>query len=562
MTPARNRRIRELFDAAFGQPEEAQADLLWRECGDDEELVSAVWRLLGANRKTDEFMKKPAWATRRIESVETAPDSMVGHYKIMREIGSGGMGMVYQAVRADEVFRRIVAVKVIRPEFAIDTFIAVFQQERQILADLDHPNIARIVDGGSTESGLPFFVMDYVDGVALDKFSQTHGLSVNQRLVLFRQVCKAAEYLHRNRVVHSDFKPSNILVGTDGIVRILDFGIARVLNQSGTVRPELEKLLLGTLRYSSPEQLQGQPARYASDIYSLGVVLYELLTGTKPHSSENRSTEELRVAIISQDPPPPSAAVKSLRGDLDAIVMKALKRDPSARYASVTDFDGDISNFLTCRPVKVRGAGIFYKAGKYIKRNPREVINVALLAVVVLLSAALFYEWRTAKRYEERVKTAQDKAIENIRRDSASLTPSEMAKKLHQAFDEAQMQDLRNVAGSYEVLFPEALHVWPGSTPARQGLINDAHSYLNAAGQLIDREPLDDDGVTDRRELARAWYLVGNVEGSKISPSLKNYTEAAHSYEEAEKILSDLPDEDSVNLLQQVKSAESSVAQK
>jgi non-specific serine/threonine protein kinase/serine/threonine-protein kinase len=554
MTPARNRRIRELFDAAFGQTEEAQADLLWRECGDDEELVSAVWRLLGANRKTDEFMKKPAWATRRIESAEAAPDSMIGHYKVIKEIGKGGMGIVYQAVRADEVFRRIVAVKVIKPEFAMDTFIAVFQQERQILADLDHPNIARIVDGGSTDSGLPFFVMDYVDGVALDKFSQAHGLSVNQRLMLFRQVCKAAEYLHRNRVVHSDFKPSNILVGTDGIVKILDFGIARVLNQSATVRPELEKLLMGTLRYSSPEQLQGQPARYASDIYSLGVVLYELLTGMKPHSSENRSTEELRMVIISQDPRPPSASVKSLRGDLDAIVMKALTRDPAGRYATVTDLDTDIENFLTCRPVKARRAGVFYKTGKYFKRNPREVMNVALLVVVVLLSAALFYEWRTAKKYEERVKTTQETAIRNVSQYLSSANPSETG----WTFDDAHMQDLRNVAGSYEVLFPEAIHVWPGSTPARRGLLNQAHSYLTDAGQLIDREPMNDDGVTDRRELARAWYLVGNVEGSRTAPSLKNYTEAAHSYEEAEKILSQLPDQESANLLQQVRSAESS----
>ena len=299
MTTDHQRRVRELFDAALDQPAELRQQFLAGFCQGDQKLMDTVGRLLAAQVRSAGVLDTPVWQRHEATANPGQPGSFIGPYKILQELGGGGMGIVYQAVRADEVFQRICAIKVIRPEISTDSLLQRFRQERQILARLDHVNIARIMDGGSTTDGLPYFVMDFVDGSSINKFCSEHALSVRPRLVLFQQVCAAVQYLHKNSVIHGDLKPPNVLVGNDGTVKLVDFGIASVL--SATHPQENKSLPLMTPGYASPEQMQGKPLTPASDVYSLGVILYELLSGYQPFPGTGRGRLELLNVITSQE---------------------------------------------------------------------------------------------------------------------------------------------------------------------------------------------------------------------------------------------------------------------
>ncbi len=538
MTPSRNRRIRELFDAAVGKTPEQQAELLWRECGDDDDLVRAVWKLLGANRKSDGFLSSPMWKRRSASSLGE-PGSAVGPYKIVRQLGAGGMGIVYQTVRADQIFRRVLALKIIRPDFVSDRLVASFEQERRILGDLEHLNIARIVDGGATEN-LPYFVMDYVDGVPIDKFCQQWQLTVIQKLNLFLQVCAATCYLHHNSIVHGDLKPSNILVTADAIAKILDFGIARVIDKTGIPNQDGAVLPVMTPNYASPEQLRGDPPGYASDIFSLGVVLYELLTGSKPHAREHSAPDEVITSITTRDPLPPSSAVhlaqpggeggtaslrKSLRGDLDCIVMKALRRDVAERYPTVSAFATDIDRYLQGRTVGARKGGLLYRTSRFAARNRVALATAAMFAFLIGLTG-----WQAVElQRDQYIREALERQIQDQQKNAIShLT------EFTGEFGDTQMRDLRELEESYRVRFPEALHILPGPTPSRLGLVDDAQNYLNEA------EPLVANDRTARRELAFAWLLVGDVQGNAHAPSLRDEPAAARSYRESARILQEL----------------------
>ena len=392
--------------------------------------------------------------------------------------------------------------------------------------------------------------MDYVDGVPIDRFCTQHKLSIVHTLYLFRQACAATSYLHESRIVHGDLKPSNILVAADGNVKIVDFGIARVLDKTGVPNPDGAALPVMTPGYASPEQLRGEAPEAPSDIYSLGVVLYELLTGAKPHPLENRSLQEIRTAVTTQDPTRPSDVPrarrtsahpeKSLRGDLDCIVMKALSRDPASRYSSVRAFDADIERYLSGGAVQARHGGPMYQALRFIGRNRRGialfVIFLALLTLTGWQALQLRKNQHVKTADELKVQASEKRGIADLQELSRPATVSGGGKPSEKstAFGGTQMQDLRGLEDAYRVSFPEAIHIWPGLNPRRKDLLDQAHVYLREA------EPLVAGDLQARRELARAWLLVGDVEGDPHAPNLHDRAGAAESYRESARLLGEV----------------------
>jgi serine/threonine protein kinase len=356
VTEERWERVKQIFQDAIAQPEEARHDLVEWYAEGDTSIVEEVQSLLAAYAEAQDV-------DARAEAGDSRLGQRVGAYRITGEIGRGGMGAIYLAVRDDDAHRTEVAVKVIKRGMDTDAVVRRFRQERQILADLDHPNIAQLLDGGTTEGGVPFFVMEYIDGEPLDTYCTDHQLDVRQRLQLFRDVCEAVDYAQRRGVVHRDIKPSNILISRGGVPKLLDFGIAKLLgteadsNGTGTVAGN--QIL--TPAYASPEQLAGNKATPASDVYSLGVVLYELLTGKRPFDSQRGSPEELARMRRTTNPERPSDTTdeqrrrrRQLRGDLDDIVMMALDPSPERRYACAGELGRDVDRHLAGEPIVAR----------------------------------------------------------------------------------------------------------------------------------------------------------------------------------------------------------------
>jgi eukaryotic-like serine/threonine-protein kinase len=357
----------------------------------------------------------PALKTTLDVRSEPGVERRIGAYRVVRELGHGGMGTVYLAARADDQYQKQVAIKTIRG-LDSEEILRHFRRERQILAALDHPNIARLLDGGSTEDGLPYFVMERVEGEPIDLFCDERRLSVHERLRLFQGVCAAVQYAHQNLVVHRDLKPKNILVDAHGVPKLLDFGIAKLLNAEISGGAATGTALAMTPEYASPEQMRGQSITTATDVYSLGVVLYELLTGHRPYGREARNSLELARAVCEEEPERPSTSVgrterrtlpsgsvqsttpesasrtregtpeklrRRLRGDLDNIVLMALRKEPQRRYRSVEALSEDIRRFLEGRPVTAHKATVWYRTSKFVKRN---AVGVGAAAALFLLA--------------------------------------------------------------------------------------------------------------------------------------------------------------------------------
>ena len=329
MTPERWQKIEELFQAALDLPPGDRHAFVVEACADDAELCAEVEKLLAQHDDAGDFIEEPAIVESGSRSLASAQDTLptadglddyvvgrrVGAYRVVRELGRGGMGAVYLAERDDSEFRHRVAIKLIKRGMDTDFILRRFRNERQILATLDHSHIAKLLDGGTTEDGLPYFVMEYVEGLPIYRYCDQGKLTTTQRLVLFRQVCEAIHYAHRRLVIHRDIKPSNILVTGDGVPKLLDFGIAKVLNPALvadiTADPTATAMRLMTPEYASPEQVQGQPVSPATDVYSLGVLLYELLTGHRPYALRNRAPYEVARVICEEAPEYPSVRVTS-----------------------------------------------------------------------------------------------------------------------------------------------------------------------------------------------------------------------------------------------------------
>lgn len=316
MDPERWRQVKQLFQEALERPSEARAAFLDEACSDDPELRAELESLLAAHRETKEFVD-PEHLMLFPEADPTAESSLVGKlvgpYRVLRKLGYGGMGLVYLAVRDDQVFQKRVAVKLVKRGMDTDEIVRRFRHERQTLAALEHPNIARLLDGGTTDDGLPYFVMEYVEGIPIDTYCDTHRLTIEERLKLFQEVCSAVQYAHQNLVIHRDIKPANILVTSEGVPKLLDFGIAKIMNpelllQSAPLTREAMHFM--TPEYASPEQIRGEPITTVTDVYSLGVLLYELLTGHKPYRIATRSPTEIEKIICEQEPEKPSTAIQ------------------------------------------------------------------------------------------------------------------------------------------------------------------------------------------------------------------------------------------------------------
>jgi serine/threonine protein kinase len=558
LTTDHQRRVRELFDAALDQPAELRRQFLAGACKGDERLMETVGRLLAAQERSAGVLDTPVWQRRETAANPGEPGSFIGPYKVLQELGGGGMGIVYQAVRADEVFQRICAIKVIRPEISTDTLLQRFRQERQILARLDHLNIARIVDGGSTASGLPYFVMDFVDGPPITKFCAEHDLTTRPRLSLFRQVCDAVQYLHQKGVIHGDLKPPNILVGNDGAVKLVDFGIASALSAG---EGQDKALPLMTPGYASPEQMQGKPLSATSDVYSLGVILYELLTGAQPFPGTGRGRLELLNIVTSQDPTLPSIAVNSspvlsqrevrheLKGDLDAIVLRAMQRDPARRYRSVAELNADIGRYLESRPVSARNIGLVQRGKKFLARNRNNAVAGFVICVLLATCAWEGVEMHRreveSRHYQEVARQALLQGQNNLKANEAELarksqelhaaSPGEAKTELMRQFQDSQVNDVRNLAETYRKSFSEAVRLWPGMTRERRDMLDQTDRYLHEAEPFIGQDPKASE------QLASAWLWLANLQGNPETVNLHDRSAAETSIHEAQRILEKSP---------------------
>ena len=393
MSPERYQQVDSLFQRSSEMDPSIRTAFLNEACGDDLELQNAVERLLAHADRTLGLLKTPVEeAAREL----TLIGRRIGSWVMLRVLGEGGMGKVFLAARADEQYRQFVAIKLMHAGlWRSERMVQRFQSERQILANLNHPNIARLLDGGMTSDGSPYLVMEYVDGTPIDEYCREKRPSITARLELFRRVCLAVEYAHKNLVVHRDIKPANVLVTDEGAPILLDFGIARLLDagNEGQMPPKTrptERLM--TPEYASPEQLTGESITTATDVYGLGVLLYELLAEAHPFAVQTANPIEMARQICEVDPRPPSAAAlrspdrayaeaRQLKGDLDHIVLMAIRKEPERRYSSAAELAADVSAYLNGYPVIARNNSWGYRARKFVSRHKLAAITVMLLAL-------------------------------------------------------------------------------------------------------------------------------------------------------------------------------------
>jgi eukaryotic-like serine/threonine-protein kinase len=413
-------RIEKIFLHAREIPDPAaRAEYLRTSCGDDTALRGQVENLLSASSDADEFMSAMARRSGLPFAGDDRGDHLAGRlfgaYRLVRVIGRGGMGTVYLAERADEQFDKRVAVKLLPAGPATTAARQRFLAERRILAQLEHPGIARLLDAGLADDGSPYFVMEFVEGDTLIRHCDSRGLGVSERLQLFLQVCEAVRYAHGKLVIHRDLKPANILVTADGVVKLLDFGIARVLDDTGDATPPTMATRWGlrpmTPAYASPEQVRGELLSTASDVYSLGVLLYQLLSGRPAYDVSAVSAAEAEHIICEADPPLPSTAAaggtasarlsRTLRGDLDTIIMAAMAKEAGRRYASAADLAGDIRHYLAGRPVTARRSSYGYRLRKFVRRRPG-VVAAAGIALLLTLGYGATLQAHAARLELER----------------------------------------------------------------------------------------------------------------------------------------------------------------
>ena len=483
--------IEDLFQRASDLSGSERARFLDEACPANDALRSAVERLLAASSQAE---SNPSWADPAIlheaRSAASQPVAELERYKLLDSIGSGGMGMVYKAVRADDVFSKLVAVKIVHLSGADESIRRRFVQERQILSGLEHPNIARMLDGGATDDGRPFLVMEFVDGVPLSRFLADRKPALHEVLGLFRQICSAVGYAHRHLIVHRDLKPGNILVTADGEPKLLDFGIAKLLDGSAE-RTETGSGAM-TPDYASPEQVLGAPITTASDIYSLGVLLYEMLTGRRPYRNTT-SAMELAQAITERNPEPLGGRFDQ---DLENIVQMAMRKEPERRYASVAQLSEDIGRYQDGFPISARPDTSGYRMRKFAGRNKLAMAAAAI--VLVAVGGGIFATLREAR-------------IANRR-----------------------FNDVRKLANSYLFEFHDAIKDLPGATPARQLVVKRALEYLDSLSGERGSDTLL------ALELASAYGKVGEVQGEHYISNLGDFPGALASFKKGLAILEPL----------------------
>ena len=505
MDPERWERVKDLFQEALERGPEERRPHLQEVCRDDAALQDDVERLLSAHARADGFLGRPAVDLEgRAPIAAGAAPRRIGDYRIVRELGQGGMGTVFLAERDEPGFRRTVAIKVVRPGMETGFVLRRFQTERQILASLENPGIARLYDGGTTEDGLPYFVMEYVEGTDLLSWCEERKLSVPERLRLFRRVCDAVRFAHQNLVVHRDLKPSNILVTPAGEPKLLDFGIAKLLSPAESGGEETGTLVrLMTPDFASPEQILGRRITTASDVYALGVVLYELLSGRRPYSLRERSPAEIERIVCETAPERPSAAAprearRALRGDLDNVVLKALEKDPARRYATAAELSDDIQRYLDGFPVRALPDRAAYRAAKFMGRH-RLAVGAGLAVSLALVGGLAAAVWQARIARSER----------------------EVAQR--------HLADLRSLLTTVLFEFHDSVRDLPGATPARELVIRRALGYLEKISRL--------DSTPDmKRDLAEAYQRISRVQSGVFASHVGNTAAALKSVEKAVEI--------------------------
>ena len=451
MEVSRWKKIKQLFSEASDLPKKQRREFLKKECGDDVELRHEVSGLLGVSNG-DLLNIADVVACSLVVDSESEKSFQQGHigqrlgpYSILEVIGKGGMGTVFKAERADDEYHQQVAIKLIHSHLVNQKIIERFQNERQILANLNHPNIAHLINGGTTEYGVPFIVMEYVDGQPILKYSKQKQLSIDQRLALFVQVAQAIAYAHQNLVVHRDIKPENILVSESGEVKLLDFGIAKIVSPDVFANPELTQVdqRAMTPYYASPEQLTGQPTTTSCDVYSLGILLFQLLTGVTPYYRVEKVPASIIKAICETDPVKPSFAVvdsyqkaaesksqqqkqtnsdvttalktvskmkRLLTGELDGIILKAMQKNRQDRYQSVDLFIQDINAYQNQMPISARPNSFFYRSKKFIFRHRLAVVMYSFFTVslATLAIMALHTAWKLNTKNNQIVQASRE----------------------------------------------------------------------------------------------------------------------------------------------------------
>ena len=525
--------VKRIFNAAIDLAEPERSAFL---SDKSEVLRFEVGKLLRANDAAQDFISEPAIVEIGLTD-DVVPEGYSGRqidsYKIINEIGHGGMGTVYLANRADGSYDKPVAVKLIKRGMDTNAVLKRFVMERRILANLEHPNIAGLLDGGSTGDGLPYLVMEYVDGVPITQFCNAHRYSTTERLELFRKVCSAISHAHQKLVVHRDIKPSNILVTEDGTPKLLDFGIAKLLHPDWSVDTNEATATMFramTPEYASPEQIRGLPITTSSDVYSLGVVLYELLTGERPHKFDSRMPHDATQAVLTREPIRPSSVVsrpaqpelntvnktaqrtqneapvstslsdiRSLKGDLDNIILKALSKEPERRYQSVQELSEDIRRHLVGLPVTATADTTAYRLKKFVNRHRAGVLAGSLMALT-LMAATGITAWQAvvAKRERERA--------------------------------EHRFEQVRQVTHTILFEYYDQTIKLPGSTPLLEKMVQDTMVYLDTLAAESDGD------ASLQSEIATAYQRIGDVQGNPYQGNLGNIKGATVSYQKSLEI--------------------------
>ncbi|GJM23312.1 MAG: hypothetical protein DHS20C15_32270 [Planctomycetota bacterium] len=551
-------RVRPVLDRVLAVPVLRREGELTDACQGDNELLSLVRSVLDDDQSDPDFLSPPAFHDAPLQASAStslpvpSPLQHCGPWRLHEQLGSGGMGTVYRAERADGAFHMSAAVKLLHPSLLAEGYRKRFTVERDVLARLDHPNIARLLDGGTEsvaadgqaalEPGHPWLAMELVRGTPIDRHADEHELSLHARIDLFLKVCDAVEHAHGHLVVHRDIKPANVLVNAEGEPRLLDFGIAGLLSDAGQAA---ERTLEGprplTPRYASPEQLRDEPITTASDTYSLGVLLYELLTGVAPHADRGTSLVQ-RAAAVNEEPPlasetarrevegasPPEERAahrradpvhlgKALRGDLDVILATALRVDIDSRYASVGALAADLRRYRAQLPIIARPHSAAYRSLRFVQRNRLLVGGVALLVAVLSTSLVLIVQlYLDEGRARGRAERAEARAV-------------------------SRFDQIRSLAGELMHGLHDEISLLPGATRARATLVETSLRYLDALTQ----EAGNDQGLL--AELSAGYLRMGDVQGRASRASLGDAEAAAASYakhlELVERQLAQAPDD-------------------
>jgi len=531
MTPEQFRELRATFDSLVPLPAADRDRRLDEIATRDIALAAELRRMFAANGVQSSVLDRPPAAA---FTEATAPGATFGPYRIEREIGRGGMGVVYLATRADGSFQKRVAIKLLRSGGVDDSFLARFRREREILAQLDHPHIAAILDAGQSPDGDQYFVMEYVDGVPLNVYCRERALSIRQKLELFLQICDAVQHAHRNLTVHRDLKPGNILVTAAGAVKLLDFGIAKLVAPEGvaTVEPAATVAVL-TPEYASPERRYRQPVTTAVDVFSLGILLYEMLTGQHPFQGRGHLPHEVMRAIAEDDPPPLRGP---LAGELQVIVFTALRKEPSWRYASVEQLSGDVSRYLRGLPILAKGNRWTYRLRKFARRQwiplTATALVIAALAggIVATRRQALAAEHARAleadeRRIAERNQRAAEEStrIAEANRRVAAEQRSLADTRAKEAEAERQKEreryrDIRGLAASLLFELHDGVRDLAGSSTARRLMVEKAQQQL----ELLQADSGNDPAL--KRDLAAAYEQMGEL---RLDPSQRGKSGAA-----------------------------------